>query len=133
METGRLVNRASDKLLSRFCCYGTRGNGFKLKEGRFRLDIRQKFSTMRVVKPWTILPRGVGDAPSLGTSQARLDGALSNPIWLQMSLVPAGGGVGEMASKGPFQLNYSMSIMDWQTLTYPVTPPIAGLSGIVWV
>ncbi|KFR09177.1 hypothetical protein Y956_11847, partial [Nipponia nippon] len=55
-------------------------NGFKLKEGRFRLDIRKTFFTMRVVKHWNRLPRAVVDAPSLETFKARLDGALSNLI-----------------------------------------------------
>ncbi|KFP21673.1 hypothetical protein Z169_13902, partial [Egretta garzetta] len=54
-------------------------NGFKLNQGRFRLDIRKKFFTMRVVKHWNRLPREV-EAPSLGTFQARLDGAVSNLI-----------------------------------------------------
>ncbi|KFQ70440.1 hypothetical protein N335_13579, partial [Phaethon lepturus] len=52
-------------------------DGFKPKEGRFRLDTRKKFFTMRVVNPWPRLPREVVDAPSLRTSQVRLDGALS--------------------------------------------------------
>ncbi|KFQ87434.1 hypothetical protein N337_02700, partial [Phoenicopterus ruber ruber] len=55
-------------------------NGFKLKEGRFRLDIRRKFFTMRVVKHWNRLPREVADAPSLATLKVRLDGALGNLV-----------------------------------------------------
>ncbi|KFR12196.1 hypothetical protein N306_13526, partial [Opisthocomus hoazin] len=55
-------------------------NGHKLKEGRFRLDIRKKFFTMRVVKHWNRLPREVVDAPSLAVFKARLDGALSNLV-----------------------------------------------------
>jgi len=42
---------------------------------------------MRVVKHWHRLPREVVEAPSLLTLKARLDGALSNLIQLQMSLL----------------------------------------------
>ncbi|KFO93701.1 hypothetical protein N320_05532, partial [Buceros rhinoceros silvestris] len=52
----------------------------KLEEGRFRLDIRKKVFTMRVVKHWHRLPEEVLDAPSLETFQVRLDGALGNLI-----------------------------------------------------
>jgi len=55
-------------------------NGFKPKEGGFRLDIRKKFSTMRVVRPWNTLPREVVNASSLETFKARMDRALSNLI-----------------------------------------------------
>ncbi|KFR13887.1 hypothetical protein N306_00439, partial [Opisthocomus hoazin] len=55
-------------------------NGFKLREGRFRLDIRKKFFTLKVVKQWNRLPREAVEAPSLETFKARLDGALSNLV-----------------------------------------------------
>ncbi|KGL93573.1 hypothetical protein N301_02841, partial [Charadrius vociferus] len=55
-------------------------NGFKLKEGRFRLDIRKKLFTLRVVRHWNRLPKEVVDAPSLEVFKARLDGALSNLV-----------------------------------------------------
>ncbi|KGL92416.1 hypothetical protein N301_05603, partial [Charadrius vociferus] len=55
-------------------------NSFKLKEGRFRLDIRKKFFTLRVVRHWNRLPEQVVDAPSLEVFKARLDGALSNLV-----------------------------------------------------
>ena len=80
-----------DRLFNRACSNRTRGNGFKLKQGRFRVDIRKKCFRMRVVRHWHRLPREVVDAPSLGTFQVRLDGAWSNLIELKMSLLIAGG------------------------------------------
>jgi len=75
---------------SRACCNRTRDNGFKLKEGRLRLDLRKILIT-RVVKHWHRLPREVVNAPSLETFEARLDRALSNLTGLKMSLLIAGG------------------------------------------
>ena len=51
-----------------------------MEEGRFRLDIRKKFFTVRVVRHWNRLPSEVVDAPSLEAFKARLDGALSNLV-----------------------------------------------------
>mgnify|MGYP001854496562 CR=1 FL=1 len=73
----RSYRKERHKFFSRVCGDRTRGNDFKLKEGRFRLDIRKKSVTVRVVRHWNSLPIDVVDAPSLETSSVRLDQALS--------------------------------------------------------
>ncbi|KGL96015.1 hypothetical protein N301_04908, partial [Charadrius vociferus] len=55
-------------------------NGYKLEEGRFKLNIRKKFLTSRVVRHWNRLPREVVEAPSLEVFKARLDVALGNLV-----------------------------------------------------
>jgi len=69
-----------EHIFSRACCDRTKSNGFKLRECRFRLDIRKKFFTIRVVKHRNRLPREVVEAPSVETFKDQLDGALSNLI-----------------------------------------------------
>ena len=56
------------------------GNGHKLEEDRFRLDIKKKFFTERVVRHWNRLPREAMYAPSPEAFKARLDGAVSNLV-----------------------------------------------------
>ena len=72
--------KAGEGLFMRACSDRMRGNGFELDMGRFRLVIRKKFFTVRVVRHWNRLLREVAAAPSLAALKARLDGALSNLV-----------------------------------------------------
>lgn len=65
------MNRSNDR---------TKRNGFKVKKGEIKLDIRRKLFDQRVVRLWNMLPIEVVDAPSLEVFKTRMAGAIGGLI-----------------------------------------------------
>ena len=69
-----------NQLFTRVDSDRTRGNGFMLKKGRFRLNVSGKFFSEKAVRCCNRLLREVVDAPLLELFKARLNGTLGNLV-----------------------------------------------------
>lgn len=85
----------------------TRSNGFKLKEGRFILDIKKKFFAPRAARPWRRLSQGAVGAPSLAAPKAGLDGAGGSLVRWEGSCARQGAGI-KLGSQVPSNANRSV-------------------------
>ena len=62
----------------------TRGNGHKLEQRRFQINMRKNLFPVRVPEQWHRLPRGVVESPSLETFKTCLDAFLCPLLWVSL-------------------------------------------------
>jgi len=62
----------------------TRGNGHKLKHGKFQLNRRKNFFPLRVMEPWNRLPREAVVSASLEILKTCIDKVLCSLLWVTL-------------------------------------------------
>lgn len=76
-----LENPRTFGLFSQAASDKARESGLKLHQRKFRLNIREKFFTGRVVRHWSMFHREVVESPSLGTFKRHVDVVLSDMVY----------------------------------------------------
>jgi len=109
-ETKTCWRSEGDRFFSRVRCSRKSGNCFKLKEGRYRLDMRKKYFVIMVAKPWDKLPQKGDECPVLGDVQGQA-GRGSEQTDLAVDVPVHCRGVVLMPFIGPFNFNDSTLLL----------------------
>jgi len=91
-----------------------RGDGLRLHQGRFRLDITKNFFSKRVLMHWNRLPREVVGSPSLELFKNHGDVALRDTVTLAALVV--GGQLDLMILEVFSNLIVSMTLWHYHTV-----------------